>query len=201
MGDVRTPDLFDALRDHIDIEPPDGLVLGWRSTRPDLRSRGGFRWAWPGQWTVAPDDGRDLNPATAPGKPCPDERLGGLCLAKTWWGARSGGIPAHVALLVAFHPDDVLGENASKLRVRRALTLDVIDVCAHARAGHLAGANLAGADLTGAYLTWADLTWADLTGADLAGADLAGARGDRRTLLPDGWRVNDAGIVEAVDRG
>lgn len=36
----RTPDLLDLLT-HAGMLPqcPDGLTLGWRSTRPDLRSR------------------------------------------------------------------------------------------------------------------------------------------------------------------
>ena len=139
-------------------------MLGWRSIRPDLRSRDGFRWPWPGGWAEAPDDGRDLT-TNHPDKACPSETLGGLCLAKTWSGARSGGarsrgVPAHIGLVVAYHPDDVLGEDAHKLRVRRCLVLDVVDVCAHIRAGHCTGANLGGAYLTRAYLGGANLTGA-----------------------------------------
>ena len=160
---MRTPDLLDALAGHIDVEAPEGMILGWRSIRPDLRSRDGFRWPWPGGWAEAPDEA------------CPSGELGGLCLAKTWSGARSGGarsrgVPAHIGLVVAYHPDDVLGEDAHKLRVRRCLVLDVVDVCAHIRAGHCTGANLDGADLTGAYLGGAYLTGADLGGANLDGA-------------------------------
>ena len=81
---ARTPDLLDLLAhtDHPTPDVPDGLVLGWRNTLPDLRSRGGFRWAFPGSWTVAPDDGRDLT-SDHPREACPSGVLGGLCLART----------------------------------------------------------------------------------------------------------------------
>ena len=164
---TRTPDLLDLLGDRLPT-PPEGMVLGWRSIRPDLRSRDGFRWPWPGGWAEAPDEA------------CPSGELGGLCLAKTWSGARSGGarsrgVPAHIGLVVAYHPDDVLGEDAHKLRVRRCLVLDVVDVCAHIRAGHCTGANLTRADLTGANLGGAYLGGANLGGADLDGANLTRA--------------------------
>ena len=171
---TRTPDLLDALGGHLDVEAPDGMILGWRSIRPDLRSRGGFRWPWPGQWAESPDDGRDLT-GNHPNKACPSPTLGGLCLAKTWAGARSGSIPAHTALIVAYQPDDVLGRDDHKLRVRRCLILDVIDVCDHIQQGHAAGADLSGADLGGANLTGANLTRAFLDGANLYGANLTGA--------------------------
>ena len=223
---MRTPDLLDALAGHIDVEAPEGMILGWRSIRPDLRSRDEFRWPWPGGWAEAPDDGRDLT-TNHPDKACPSETLGGLCLAKTWKGARSGGVPAHIGLVVAYHPDDVLGEDAHKLRVRRCLVLDVVDVCAHIRAGHCTGANLTGADLTGAnlggaYLGGANLGGAYLGGAYLGGADLDGANLTRAYLggaylggaylggadldgayrsLGDppipGWEVRDDRLVEA----
>ena len=83
------------------------------------------------------------------------------------------------------------------------------------RGADLTRADLRGADLTRADLTWADLTganlyganltWADLTGANLYGADLYGAdltrsnltraNGNEFTRLPDGWKVNDSGLV------
>ena len=178
MKEDRTPDLLDVLR-HADKLPdcPDGLVLGWRNTRFDLMSRGGFQWGWPGQWTEAPDDGRDLT-ADHPYTACPSSELGGLCLAKTWEGALSGGVSSLACLVVAFDPADVLGQDRHKLRVRRALTLTVIDM-------EQIRSNLDGANLVGARLD----------GANLDGADLDGARGDQWTRIPDGWRVNDTGLV------
>lgn len=84
-------------------------------------------------------------------------------------------------------------------------------VGADLRAARLAGASLRGALLVAARLDGADLRWADLVGADLRDADLSGAdlsgalfltqpqldaaRGDARTVLPDGlthprhWRA------------
>ena len=175
----RTPDLLDLLT-HAGMLPqcPDGLTLGWRSTRPDLRSRDGFQWAWPGGTTTAPDDGRDLT-YDHPHEACPSSRLGGLCLAKTWAGAQSGGIPAHVGLVVAYRSDDGLGEDDDKLRVRGAVTLDVVDVVRvlrrHGAGADLYRAYLSGADLSGANLTGARLSRANLFGADLSGAYLSGA--------------------------
>jgi hypothetical protein len=75
-------------------------------------------------------------------------------------------------------------------------------VGADLRAARLAGASLRGALLVAARLGGADLRWADLVGADLRDADLSGAdltgalfltqpqldaaRGDERTVLPEG---------------
>ena len=72
-------------------------------------------------------------------------------------GAASGGIPGGTYLLVAYAPADVLGEDSNKVRVKRALTLDVFTYTAFtytAFAGpgaYLTGANLTGADLSRAY--------------------------------------------------
>ena len=179
MTDTRTPDLLDLLRHTDSYEWPDlpeGHVYGWRSIRPDHHSRDGFRWPWPGQEAVAPDDGRDLSPDTAPGDPCPSAELGGLCLAKTWVGARSGGVPATTNLLVAYRPVDVLGENADKLRVARCVVLDVIDLTgANLARANLARADLGGADLGGANLGGANLYEANLARANLTRANLARA--------------------------
>ena len=52
---MRTPDLLDALAGHIDVEAPEGMILGWRSIRPDMRSKGvwGFLTSTPGWgWAV-----------------------------------------------------------------------------------------------------------------------------------------------------
>ena len=173
----RTPALLDLLAhtDYAMPDVPDGLVLGWRNTNPDLTSRDGFQWGWPGQWTDAPADGRDLTTAH-PDRACPSSRLGGICLARTWYGAKSGGVTSAVALLVAYDPADVLGSDADhKLRVRRALTLAVVDVAGLARRANLSGTNLSGADLSGADLSGAYLSGANLYGAYLYGANLYGA--------------------------
>ena len=169
----------------------------WRSVHPDLRSSHGYRWPFPGHDAVAPlPDGAEFTS----GDPCPQFVGDGLCLAKTWRGAASGGIPAITCLLVEFDDGDVLGEDDDKVRVSSCRVVDVFDAPALLRDGWgkgayltgadltradltgatlygatLYGANLTRADLTGAYLSRADLTGATLSGADLSGAYLYGA--------------------------
>ena len=194
MTAARTPDLF-SLLDQADMMPqrPKGMRLGWRNTKPDLRSRDGFRWAFPGEWTYTPDDGRDTS-RNHPDKACPSDTLGGLCLAKTWQGARSGGITSAVCLVVAYQQRAVLGGDGHKLRVFGALTLDVIDVTALVRGAYLDGAYLDGANLDGAYLDGANLRGANLDGANLDGASL-----DRANL--DGANLRGANLAGANLRG
>lgn len=166
--------------------------------RPDFTSHGGYRWPFPGNWAYPRPSQLEMTTGGA----CPQFDGDGLCLAKTWKGAASAGIPAVVALLCHYHADDVLGEDADKLRVRKAFVAEVFDPQALIRAGFCAGADLreaclrqadlrgadlceadlSGADLAGAYLTWANLYGASLGGADLRRADLAGANLRRADL-------------------
>ena len=183
----------------------------WRSVRPDFRSSHGYRWPFPGNDAEAPlPDGAEFTH----GDPCPQFVGDGLCLAKTWRGAASGGIPAITCLLVTYDPADVLGEDVDKVRVSRCRVVDVFDAPALIRAGwctganlsgaHLYGANLSGANLYGANLYGANLYGADLYGADLYGADLSGANlsgahlsgaiTDRWTLWPDRFDPKTAGV-------
>ena len=151
-------------------DAPKHMVLGWRIVHPDLTSRGEFRWPFPGNWCVAPGPIKDHGGA------CPKGEGDGICVAKTWGGATSGSIRSQTCLLVAYEPGDVLGEDHEKVRVRRALVLDVFRSTAGLGPGaYLTGADLTGADLSGADLTWAHLSGANLTGADLSGANLTGA--------------------------
>ena len=135
---------------------PEGLIWGFRACRPDLRSRNGFRWAWPGNWTVAQGPFLDHK------GPCPNEEGDGICIAKTASGAASGGFPLITVLIVGYKKADILGEDEHKVRVKRAYVFDVVD----GTKINLYGAALTGADLTGAALTRANLTGADLTGAN-----------------------------------
>jgi hypothetical protein len=145
----------------------------WRSVHPDLRSSHGYRWPWPGNEAVAPlPDGQDF---TRNGDPCPSFPGDGLCLAKTWKGAASGGIPAITCLLVTFDDGDVLAEDNDKLRVSRCVVEDVFDAPALLRAGFGGGANLRDAYLRGANLRGVNLRDAYLRGANLRGANLEGA--------------------------
>ena len=60
---------------------------------------------------------------------------------------------------------------------------------------NLWGANLRGANLRGADLQGADLRWANLWGANLRGADLQGADASARTVWPDGFDADAAGVL------
>ena len=146
---------------------------GIKSVRPDLRAYGDYRWPWPGG-TAECDPARILRSNYGA---CPDQPGDGLCVATTWHGMASGGIPARTLLLVAYASGEVLGrdDSAGKLRLPRVRVAALVDGERLLReAGH-------GADLTDADLSRADLTGADLTGAYLTGAYLTGAR------MPAAW--------------
>jgi uncharacterized protein YjbI with pentapeptide repeats len=155
-----------------DRELPDGCDR-WaiRSVHADLRSSRGFRWPWPGQWAEAAGPFVESNTDG-----CPAAEGDGICVADTYQGMASGGIPARTLLLVAYSSSDVLGTtpDESKHRVRRALVVDVVDGDRVARE-NLYGADLSRADLYGANLYGADLRGADLSRANLRGANLRGA--------------------------
>ena len=167
---------------------------GIKSVRPDLRTYGGYQWPWPGQTAVC--DPNALVPANRAA--CPSQEGDGLCVATSWRGMASGGIPASTLLLVAYASSEVLGgDTESKLRLPRVAVVAVVDglrllresgagadldganlayvnlTYADLRRANLTGANLTGANLAIAILTGADLRRADLTGADLRRADLA----------------------------
>ena len=176
---------------------PDGCdTWGIRSVRADLRSSRGFRWPFPGQWAEAagPFDATNTDG-------CPMYEGDGICLADTYRGMASGGIPARTLLLCAYASADVLGTTASegKHRVRRAFVVDVLDGEAVARA-NLGGANLSGAYLRGANLSEANLYGANLGeanlgGANLYGADLREAGASAYTAWPPGFDAAAAGVV------
>ena len=155
---------------------------GIKSVRPDLRTYGGYQWPWPGQTAVC--DPNALVPANRDA--CPSQIGDGLCVATSWRGMLSGGIPASTMLLVAYASSEVLGIDAEmgKLRLPRVAVVAVVDglrllresgAGAYLSYAHLSGANLTRADLTRANLRGADLTRADLAYANLAGANLRGA--------------------------
>ena len=151
----------------------DGLRLAWRVVHPDLRSTHDYRWPLPGSWAESNPGMREYTQ----GNPCPQFFGDGLCLARTWCGAASGGIPAITGLICGYLPKDILGEDVNKLRVRRAYVFEIIDIPTIIRAGHMAGAKMQNAELSGvnlkdARLFGANLTCANLTGANLRAADL-----------------------------
>jgi hypothetical protein len=165
---------FDAARDKYGEKYPD-MLFAWRVVHADFTSSHGFRWPFPGRWAKATPPVRGK---FSTGEACPTFKGDGLCLAKTWAGAASGGIPAHSPLVCGYLPSDLLGEDAYKLRVKRALVVEVVDAYRLVRTAggaDLGGADLRGADLVGAYLGGADLGGANLRGAYLGGANLGGA--------------------------
>ena len=178
---------------------------GIKSVQPDLRTYGGYQWPSPGQTALCDPD--RLVPSNTDARPY---QFGdGLCVATSWRGMASGGIPARTMLLVAYQSAEVLGldDDAGKLRLPRVAVVAVVDgqrLLREAGAGaylrgadlyradlyraDLRGANLTRADLTGADLTRADLYCANLDGANLDGADLTGARHDATTIWPNGYK-------------
>ena len=140
---------------------------GIKSVRPDLRTYGGYQWPWPGQTAVC--DPNALVPTNRGA--CPSQDGDGLCVATTWRGMASGGIPASTMLLVAYASSEALGGDTEngKLRLPRVAVVAVVDGLRLLRESG-AGADLRGADLTGANLTRADLTGANLYAANLTDA-------------------------------
>lgn len=87
---------------------------GWRVVRPDFRSSHGFRWSFPGGWAEAPGPVLDHTDS------CPRAVGDGLCVALDWRGAALGGISArNPVLVVGWLPDDELGRDNHKARIRR----------------------------------------------------------------------------------
>ena len=141
---------------------PDGYdTWGWKAVRPDLRTRDGYRWPWPGQVAEVTDP-----------DPAPEVCARGLHVALK---PAAAIYPLVTLLLLASRQADVIAADDVKCRVPRCLVVDVLDLPGLGRAGNLGGADLGGAYLGGADLGGADLGGADLGGAYLTGADLAGA--------------------------
>ena len=142
---------------------------------------------------------------------CPAAPGDGLSVALTVPAAQSGGrrLGNSVMLLVGYLPDDVVGTDGSKVRVRRLYVhpdpIDPVQLVLWAiAADDLGGADLGGADLRGAYLRGANLGGADLGGADLGGADLrdANLRGaDLRGAYLGGAYLGGANLGDANLRG
>ena len=196
MTDYR--DLLPVIVEREGAALPDGFdSWGIKSVHPDLRTTHGYRWPVPGHIAEC-DPGRVITTNT---DACPAQMGDGLCVATSWCGMASGGIPARTLLLVAYAAGEVLGRDvtAGKLRCPRVAVVALVDGerllreagtgadlrganlrgadlrGANLRGADLRGANLRGADLTCAYLTCAYLTRANLRGADLRGAHLADA--------------------------
>ena len=180
-------------REHRDLIPViverEGATLpagfdtwGVKSVRPDLRTHGGYQWPFPGSVAVAHDVDESNTAA------CPVRDGDGLCVASSWRGMASGGIPARTLLLVAYSAADVLGRHGSEGKTRhpRVAVVALVDgerllreagrdadlQGANLQDSNLRDANLRGANLRGANLRGADLQDSNLRGANLRGADL-----------------------------
>ncbi|MFZ5863002.1 MAG: pentapeptide repeat-containing protein [Nitrospirota bacterium] len=148
-----------------------------------------------GEWMLADPEGQAFTSGDCPAFPGD-----GLCIARTVRGATSGGatLTRSLLLLCGYNPADVLCDSGDKIRVTRLLVhpdpYDPIPLLVTSGA-YLSGANPYGANLSGAYLYGAYLYGANLSRANLSGAYLSRATGDIATTLPDGWKVNKAGLV------
>ena len=175
-SDTKYRNLLDIIT--ADRELPEGFdSWGIKSVRPDLKTTHGFSWALPGGLNLSNDALNRKNTDA-----CPNEPGDGLCVATTWRGMASGGIPARTLLLVAYREADVVGRDTpqGKLRIGGVVaSVALVDgerlVREHGRGADLQGADLQGADLRGADLQGADLSDADLWDADLQHANLQDA--------------------------
>jgi uncharacterized protein YjbI with pentapeptide repeats len=160
--------------------PADVDEYGLRVVNPDFTSSRGFRWPFPGSWAEASGPFLDHR------GPCPRAEGDGICVARSWRGMASAGIPAITVLLVGWRDADRLGEGADKVRARRVFVVDVTTVGAMLKVrevgegadlhgSNLGGVNLRGADPGSANLSYADLHDANLRGANLGSANLYGA--------------------------
>jgi hypothetical protein len=169
----------------------------WLRKRVNLdgTTRDGFRWpVGVGGWVEqeGPADGAQCGV--------------GLHLGKTAAGLSSGGsLDEALMLACGYLPEDVLGEDGDKVRVRRCYVLPVhLGMAAVMRNGWGAGANLRwanlrGANLYGAYLRGANLRGANLYGANMYEADLRGANLIGANLY--GANLYGANLYEANLRG
>ena len=166
---------------------------GIKSVRPDLRTYGGYQWPWPGQ--TAACDPNALVPANRGA--CPSQEGDGLCVATSWRGMASGGIPASTMLLVAYASSEALGGDTKngKLRLPRVAVVAVVDGLRLLRESG-AGADLFGADLHGANLRGANLYAADLRDANLTRADLYAA--NLRDANLRGANLSGANLTDAL---
>ncbi len=195
-----------------DVSMPEGFdTWGVKSVYPDLVTTHGFQWALPGGVNVSNNALIHGNTSACPGMPGD-----GLCVATTWRGMASEGIPVRTLLLVAYRESDVIGrgEASGNLRIGGpVMSVKLIDGCRLIRGqgagmdlrradlrradlwyANLEGANLLGADLRDANLRRTNLEGADLEGANLLGADLEGAI-FTHGVPPRGWRLTSAGFL------
>ena len=179
----KCTDLIPVIVERTKATLPEGFdSWGIKSILPDLTTRNGYQWPFPGG--IAECDPKKIDAESA--SACPRHEGDGLCVATSWRGMASSGFPARTLLLVAYGADEVLGrdDTEGKLRCPRVAVVALADgerllreagSWADLRGANLRGADLRGADLSGADLRRANLRGADLRWANLSGADLSGA--------------------------
>lgn len=155
-------------------ELPEGYdSWGIKSVHPDLTTRNGYRWPFPGNVAYSPGPLLDHNES------CPRRVGDGLCVALDWEGMASSDINASTLLLVAYRSDEARGDQPGKLRVPEAYVVDVIDgvelVRRHGAGAYLYKANLGRMEIYAADLSDADLSTTRLNGSYLVGSNLANA--------------------------
>ncbi len=191
MSDDKTyRDLLPVIIEREHATLPEGCDRwGIKSVHPDLKTRGGYQWPFPGSVAIC-------NPTLIDHRntgSCPNREGDGLCVATSWDAMASSGIPAITMLLVAWNSADQLGaDQPDKLRVHTVHVVALVDgarlLRQEGKGANLGGANLGGADLRGANLGGADLWDANLRGADLQGANLWGANLQGVDL--QGWTID-----------
>ena len=166
-------DLIPVIVERTKATLPEGFdSWGIKSILPDLTTRNGYQWPFPGG--IAECDPKKIDAESASARP--RHEGDGLCVATSWRGMASSGFPARTLLLVAYGADEVLGrdDTEGKLRCPRVAVVALADGERLLREAG-SGANLRRANLRGADLSWADLVGSDLRGSDLSGSDLSGA--------------------------
>src|SRR5678816_4211958 len=100
---VGTKNLLEVLTAGRELPPEcDKWVI--RSTKPDITSKHGYQWPFPGNWALAGGPIFDTNTTG-----CPTHPGDGICVATTWAGMAAGGYPARTLLLCAINSADIIG--------------------------------------------------------------------------------------------
>lgn len=150
------------------VDAGEHVALGLRAVRPSGRDFDWeHRWPWPGQWS---------------------DRTDGGDIVHTGWramGAAADLQPIRIVQVVAYRPEDVLGESCRGILAAQTATIQHVDIHEFLF-WRFAGADLRGVNLSGAVLaeedSVADLTGVNLMGGSLMGAHIPGARFDGATL-------------------
>ena len=160
------------------------LAVGWKITRVDGTTRGGYYWPLVNGDHDLPVLHEATDWSARNEGSCPDRPGDGLCLVTTHAGpASSGGVrlASSIGHVLVFAPALARTNEPGKFRAPWVVDVDCFDPVGVIRLGlssaDLGGADLRGADLGRANLASADL-WsasADLWGANLRGANLRGA--------------------------